>query len=327
MLIGPTLGAILSKLQLQTTSKGVPFNTLGFRYVRVISDNYKRVYLMKEITVPTFENLEEQVDKLKEIYGRHSLGDYSIKNSVLFRGQANHKWELESTLERASKQQWTLKRYFRLIKRIRPIIESYYPLPFSQPSDSEVDDWFRNTAKEHGVINIPAYDYLLYLRHHGFPSPFVDWTTSLYIAAGFAFVPESNAEHRVIYMYIETPTGVKGGAVGDPEIAVLGPYVKTHKRHFLQQADYTICFRRTDETIPLERHDKIVANPVNSQDLLWKFILPSSERDPVLRLLASVNINPFSLMPSEENLLATLWLSEVILPYFDWKRHNLKPEA
>ncbi|HKC65766.1 MAG TPA: FRG domain-containing protein, partial [Pyrinomonadaceae bacterium] len=135
---------------------------------------------MKEITVSTFDELKGQVDKVSGKYGRHSSSGYSIKNSVLFRGQTNHEWKLESTLERASKRQWTLKRYLQLAGRIRPIIESYYPLPFSELPESDIDEWFRYVAAEHGMINIPTYDYLLYLRHHGFPSPFVDWTTSLY---------------------------------------------------------------------------------------------------------------------------------------------------
>lgn len=280
---------------------------------------------MKEITVPTFEDLKEQVDELLAKYGRHGSSGYSVKNSILFRGQTNHEWKLESTLERASKQQWTLKRYFHLTRRIRPIIESYYPLTFSESSNDEIDDWF-NCAAENGVVNIPEYDYLLYLRHHGFPSPFIDWTTSLYIAAGFAFFTESSSEHRAIYMYIERPTGIKGGKVGEPEIARLGPYVKTHRRHFLQQANYTLCFRRKDEIL-LERYANVVADTIIYQDLLWKFLLPSSEREPVLTFLASVNINPFSLMPSEENLLASLWLKEMTLPEFDWERYNKKQKG
>jgi hypothetical protein len=33
----------------------------------------------------------------------------------------------------------------------------------------------------------PGYEYMAYLRHHGFPSPLLDWTRSPYIAAYFAF--------------------------------------------------------------------------------------------------------------------------------------------
>lgn len=278
---------------------------------------------MIELAVSTFDELKQKIDELTARFGRHTLATRSIQNPILFRGQANHVWELESTLERASKQPWTLKAYFDLARRIRPIIESYYPLPFSEPSYEEIETWLQGTAIQHGIVNLPAYDYLLYLRHHGFPSPFVDWTTSLYIATGFAFFPDKSADYRTIYMFIETPIGVKGGRVGPPEIARLGPYVKTHKRHFLQQAHYTICFNRADERIPLAQYQQVISTPrFPNQDLLWKFNIPSSERESILKFLASVNINPFSLMPSEENLLSSLWLSEVTLPDYDWARFN-----
>jgi hypothetical protein len=283
---------------------------------------------MIEISVSTFEDLKVEIDKLLVKFGRHKSGELSVSNSILYRGQADHTWRLESTLERATKRKWSLKNYLDLTRRIRPIIESYYSLSFSNPSREEIEEWLRYTAAQNGIVNMPNYDYLLYLRHHGFPSPFVDWTTSLYIAAGFAFFAENNAEYRSVFMFIESPTGIKGTRVGDPEISTIGRYVKTHKRHFLQQAEYTVCYSRVDETIPLEKYSDVLSSPeIGDQDLLWKFSIPSFEREEVLRFLASVNINPFSLMPSEENLLGTLWLNEVTLPDSDWARHNKKTEV
>lgn len=283
---------------------------------------------MREIIAPTLEDLRQRVNELLLQFGRHKSDELSIKNTVLFRGQEDYEWELKSTLERTSRKKWSLKNYIDLTQTVRPIIESYYALPFSQPSRTDISNWLHHTASQHGVVNIPGYDYLLYLRHHGFPSPFVDWTTSLFIAVGFAFFADGTAENRAIFMFIESPGGLKGTRKGDPEISTTGPYVKTHRRHFLQQAQYTICYNRSDTSIPLEEYSSVLLkSEFNDQDLLWKFAIPSSERENVLRFLAGVNINPFSLMPSEENLLTTLWQNEVTLPDYDWIRHNAKSET
>jgi hypothetical protein len=278
---------------------------------------------MEQIHASTLDELREQVGGLITKFGRHDFAGNSVKNQVVFRGHADAVWELESTLERASSRDWTLRDYLDLSARIRPFIETYYPLPFSTPTRDEVYEWLKNIAYQHGVINVPSFDYLLYLRHHGFPSPFVDWTASLYVALGFAFFRESAAGSRAIFMFIDTISGLKGGSVGEPQIELIGPYVKTDKRHFLQQARYTICFNRENADIPLEKYSKAVSVPQESdQDLLWKFVIPSSERESILQFLASVNINPFSLMPSEENLMETLWLNESTLPEFERMRYE-----
>jgi hypothetical protein len=40
-------------------------------------------------------------------------------------------------------------------------------------------------------VELPCYPYLAYLRHHGFPSPLLDWTESASVAAYFAYMHET----------------------------------------------------------------------------------------------------------------------------------------
>jgi len=83
---------------------------------------------------------------------------------------------------------------------------------------------------------------MCYLRHHGFPSPLLDWTRSPYVATFFAFRKEGDPNGRVaIFVYRETAGSGKVGWVGAPGIEVRGPYMRTHRRHFLQQCQYTVC--------------------------------------------------------------------------------------
>ena len=72
---------------------------------------------------------------------------------------------------------------------------------------------FEGWCKEQPAIiwDFPGGGYLAYLRHHGFPSPLLDWTKSPYIAAYFAMVnaPQKEVKKVSVFAYLESPTGGK----------------------------------------------------------------------------------------------------------------------
>lgn len=49
------------------------------------------------------------------------------------------------------------------------------------------------------------------------------------------------------------------------------------------------------------------------QDLLWKFNIPVVERSKILKLLNMMNINAFSLFGTEDSLIETIAVSEILL--------------
>lgn len=236
---------------------------------------------------------------------------------LIFRGQGNSAWSLETTLERSGQKNMSLANYYKLITDMGPEVNAFTTVsapaydPNLRKGFSGLEPFFEPDRFPSG----PQYEYMAYLRHHGFPSPLLDWSRSPYVAAFFAF-RHANPEHekRSIYAYCESLTGVKGGAIGEHMIRILGSHVRTHRRHFLQQSVYTVCESSdVNDNWHYDSHQDVFENRRSGQDFLWKFDIPSTERVKVLRVLDEHNLNAYSLFDSEEALLETLWVRKQVL--------------
>lgn len=273
---------------------------------------------MKQINVKNWEEFEIQ---------RRALEDECLQNKCsskfLYRGQEDHTWGLLTTLERNGKSRLSLREYHHLIFVAKPQIESFTGCSWnilSYPKDFE--EWLKknDTLIPNAFGWSPefqdTYSYMTYLRHYGFPSPFLDWTISPYVAAYFAFRQASKSGNHVsIYVYLESTSQVrlKSGSSDKPFIHRFGPYVKTDRRHFVQQSQYTFCIIKEDGEWQYAKHEEAFDRCDPDQDVLWKFNIPYSERLNVLKLLDSYNINALSLFGSEEGLMETVALREIHL--------------
>lgn len=260
-----------------------------------------------EENLNSWEDLQVKIGNLIE-----SLGEKSEK--LLFRGQSNSKWKINTTLERKLKPPISLNRYYRFAYTAKTRLETLVNTSWNIPTPTKYEKWLQDKDAL-TFYDMPGYDYLAYLRHHGFPSPFIDWTASSYIASFFAFnscIPTENNSVSV-YCYIEHADVGKLRSSNQPNIYVFGPYVKVHKRHVLQQSQYSICVELDKENNEIyANHELVLTINEGRQDKLWKFNVPSTERNQALKSLNKMNINSYSLFGTEDSLVESISTNEII---------------
>lgn len=272
---------------------------------------------MEERNLNTWEEFEKELSDIRAEYDR-SDAKFSSSSSLLFRGQEKSCWLLSTTLDR-KREQMLFKDYYRTIGNIRPQIETLTDKEWSIPSYAEVENAVKEYDKFSGTLlfgECPGYDYMAYLRHHGFPSPLLDWTRSPYVAAFFAFnkATEDSNSRVSIYVFGETSRSLGNGM---PVLYLQGPYVRTHRRHVLQQSEYTLCCFFDDKWF-FDSYNTIFDPGRHQQGLCWKITLPATERTKVLGLLDEYNLNAFSLFESEDSMMEMLAVRE-----FDFKKRPL----
>ncbi len=233
-----------------------------------------------------------------------ATGQIGTSSQLLFRGQATWGWRLETTLERAGTKIKTIADYFQFLAGAKPQLETFTGQRWPEFSLAEIRKAYE-TYDNFFLAQFPSYELCVYSRHHGFPSPLLDWSRSPYIAAFFAFQAPV-AERIAIWAYQEYVGVGKVSSSNEPQIKNLGPYVTSHPRHFLQQGQYTLAARFEDSQWHLAGHHSVFELGREHQDRLIKFTLPASERDKVLRILDLYNINSYSLLQTDDALLETI---------------------
>ena len=258
---------------------------------------------MKEEIASTWRDFEKVLGQIEDL--QQKARERRYVSELFYRGQADSRWSLETTLERTVPKPVSLDEYYRLTKQAKLRIETFADKSWKIPTHRQYSKWLE--SEPHPPFNFDAYPYFVYLRHHRFPSPLLDWTGSSYIAAFFAMDnPPSDAEHVSVYVFWEYSRGEKASDRNKPEIHGLGPNVRSHRRHFLQQSRYTICTAQSGDNWVYARHEDVVAREEAGQNLLWKISIPVSARVEFLQKLHKMNINSFSLFATEDSLLATL---------------------
>lgn len=263
---------------------------------------------MKEINLSCWEDFEVEIAKLFDRLKKIRAEKNTYISDLLFRGQANACWPLRTTLERYTTRQYSMKEYFRLMQVAKPAVESHTPTSWELEEDRESE------FDKARPMTLPGYGFMVYLRQHGFPSPFLDWSQSPYVAAFFAFRQKPRPEeHNVaIFTYLEW-LGVNVWDHGEPTAFGQGPCVKTDPRHFSQQSQYTYCIKLDSGKAVYCYHEEGLQECEDEErQYFWaKYTIPVSERAKVLDRLYTMNINAYSLFHSEGSLMEKLAYQEI----------------
>jgi hypothetical protein len=233
------------------------------------------------------------------------------RSTVLFRGQADSDWPLKTTLERRTEKRFDVLSYLNTATSCVNELESFTGKRWNTLSYPELKKEIESVQDSMRVY-LPCYDYLVYLRHHGFPSPLLDWTSSPFVAAYFAYRDHVDKEKATVYAFIETTGSGKSKQGGRPMISVQGPYVTTDARHFAQMAQYSIA---TEWCLDRNRHffcphEGVFGTTDGNQDVLIKIMIPRSDRLSALAELSDYNISEFTLFQTEDSLVRALAMSQ-----------------
>lgn len=238
-----------------------------------------------------------------------------LRSNLLFRGHSSSEWMLETSLERFGQRDYPLGRYILRVRQCWPEFTSYQRS--CNLSDSSLHLGNSKVSWDALVTNSELLSVMIHLRHLGFPSPLLDWTRSPFIAAFFAYEQAKGDEDVALFVYRERDGNGKMFDQEGTNIQSIGPTIKTSTRHHSQQAEYTVCIRKSEDREFFYSHEsrfnELLSDPDPlPQDRLVKYVLPGSERKSVLNHLQLMNINAFTLFHSEEGLAK----------YLAWKTLN-----
>jgi len=283
--------------------------------------------MIYEKKLETWSAFEDEAKRLNDQNADTLIGMMGLP--YIYRGQSDAAWRLETTLERLIEPNHSIRNYYNTIKNLQRKIESFTERKWILPSTEEYDTWLENP--DSSIYEIPALEYMAYLRHYGFPSPLLDWSLSPHVAAYFAFRDiASKADSVAIFMYY-MQFGLDEKLSQEPKIFRLEEDIRTDRRHYLQQSVYTICCnggsKDVDDVEPYyANHEDLYAQTTSDEpgEYVTKYILPASERAKALLSLETHNINAYSLIGTEESLLETEFIRYYALrkarkeTYPDW---------
>jgi hypothetical protein len=229
------------------------------------------------------------------------VSDMGDKSCILYRGQRNSGWEIKSSLERQGKNRITCEEYYKLIDRYKPLLNPVIDRKFERRSNLG-GYTFDFEEYEEGSWGLPEMEYLTYLRHHGFPTPLIDWSVSPYVALFFACEDflESKTSGKV---FVYAPPKIRLGGNDIPDLRHIGRYVEAGKRHFAQQSEYLIPTVYVTEWEFIS-YKEVIQSCKNEHSIIEVEICNNSKAK-IMTELSRMNINRYTMYLDEDSLIKT----------------------
>ncbi len=216
------------------------------------------------------------------------------EHRLFYRGQSNATWELSSTLERRHGPNFRVSRYLNDIRNMKRTLKA-----LSGKSFEIGEEVVPSSVAPTGLFS--EREYLIYLRHIGFPSPLLDWTASPYVAAYFAYASLPVGQAEPIAIFVANQLTPRAWMRGEPHVAIWSPDVVAHQRHHLQHACYSVSYQELSDD-----HWNFTTYEGSASFAAARVLMPASARRRILDELDLMNINAFSLFASEEGLAHAL---------------------
>lgn len=245
----------------------------------------------------------------------------------LYRGHASEDWLLESTLfRRQNVEEMSTEKYFQKLKTIlsNPKIRTLSDFKALNLNENPFKIGMLYANEKHEKEFNDFFNFMIKLRHLGFPTPILDWTHNPLVALFFAFSGgQVRGKNAAIYrIKINTAGSPFGLQIHQSNFNFSVP----NSRHEKQNSSYTIAIRseHRDTCLPKRKREGVHFHLRNYDNLeskniveVEKYVITDTDviKNKVLKELIIKGYN-FESLYGETHPIENTVLQDVIIRHF-----------